>query len=184
MQKYYKIITEKSWFKKIYDFKDVSDIPYGTMVEAQEPFSNDPQYTIGKRKHWYIKQPVIHFCDNAFDTMLWQPVLVGTLVPKKYQIYEIKPITPIVKEKCADEYGIYQCGAKKVEILGKMNDIDMYDLAVAEFHKDRSTKIDSYLNLNLPDIVEDWENHEMSENVNPYLSEFLPSSDLYFCRER
>ena len=165
MQTYYKIITENAWFRRIYKMDDSLTVPFGTQVVASEPFVDDESYTTGRNGRWYIDKPVIHFCDNAFDTMLWHRVLTGTIRPKKHQIYQIKPLTPIIKERCSDDLGFYQCGANKIEFLGKVDVNDMFDLAVADFRENHNEKMKAYPNFQMTKIISDWLHHQQSKYI-------------------
>jgi len=164
-QTYYKIITENAWFKRIYKLGDDLYIPFGTRVVASEPFANDDCYKNGKNGHWYINKPVIHFCDNAFDTMLWHQILTGTIHPKKHLIYQIKPLTPVIKERCSDNLGFYQCGANMIEFLCNIDVNEMFDLAVSDFRKNHNERIKAYPNFQMTKIISDWLHHKWSKYI-------------------
>ena len=165
MQTCYKIITENAWFQRIYKTDDTLTVPFGTRVVASEPFVDDESYETTKNGHWYINQPVIHFCDNAFDTMLWHSVLIGTIYQKKHQIYIVKPLTPIIKERCQDDMGFYQCGANTIKFLGKVDVNNMFDLAVADFRENHKKKTEEYPNLQMTKILSDWLKHRQSKYI-------------------
>lgn len=162
MAHYYKIITEYSYFRTVYS-GDVAHIPAGTRVKAR-CVSFDT--IAGKRnKNLNIKLPVLHFCDSAFDTMLWHDgfFYMGDIV--KAQIYEIKPLTPVFKERCSDELNIYQCGANAIEFTNKVSATDMYRRALKEFRENQQVKLDMYPNFQIDKIIADWMNNEVSKYV-------------------
>lgn len=162
MQKCYKILTENSYFRKIYDTDNLARIPFGTKVIASAPFQED--YTGKINGHWYIDKPVIHFCDNAFDTMLWHGVLCGAPANRSW-IYEIKPLTAVFKEKCKDDIGLYQCGANIIEFHSLIPLDTMFDRAIEEFHQDHHAKIDMYPFLKISKIISAWVHHNQSKYI-------------------
>ena len=170
MQKHYKIITRYSYFSKIYPVDDSLYIPFGTKVIASSPFINDYESKGIINGHYYIEseQPVIHFCDNAFDTMLWHSALsnlISTTLLMTSAIYEIKPLAKVIKQRCNDNIKLYQCGANKIEFLSQVSIDTMYERALAEFHQNHQAKIDMYPNLQMSKIIAAMVNHNRSKYV-------------------
>lgn len=167
MQTYYKIITQRSYFRKIYETDDSLHVPYGAKVIASPYFIQDYAQKGIKDGHFYIQSdiPMIHFCDNAFDTMLWYSALTHKIELVQPIIYKIKPLTSVIKQRCADDAQLYQCGANAVEFLSPVSTDDMYELALSEFHKNHSAKIDMYPNLKMSKIIAAWVHHEQSKYV-------------------
>jgi hypothetical protein len=170
MQKHYKIITRYSYFSKIYTVDDSLYIPFGTKVIASSPFVDDYETRGIENGHYYIEaeEPVIHFCDNAFDTMLWHNTL-SNLISKtllmESAIYEIKPLTKVIKQRCNDDVQLYQCGANMIEFLARVPADTMYERALSEFHQNHHAKIDMYPNLQMSKIISAWVNHNRSKYV-------------------
>lgn len=162
MTHYYKIITEYSYFRTVYS-GDVAHIPAGTRVNANSVHCNIAGEDPCKKLN--IQRPVLHFCDSAFDAMLWHDgfFYMGDIV--KAQIYEIKPLTPVFKERCLDELNIYQCGANAIEFTNKVSATDMYRRALKEFRENQQAKLDMYPNFQINKIIADWMNNEVSKYV-------------------
>lgn len=161
MTKYYKIVTEKSYFKRICGIDDISAIPNGTKFTASAPVENDKV-----KKNLYINKPVFHFCDNAFDIMLWHNIFERLYQSSDAKqtpvIYEIIPLSEVVKEKCSDKLELYQCGATKIEIKTKMSLNRMFDRAVKEFKNNKAQKEELYPNLPLSKIIDAWKRHQQA----------------------
>lgn len=170
MQKYYKIITRYSYFSKIYTVDEDLYIPFGTKVIASSPFVDDYKTKGIENGHYYIEseKPMIHFCDNAFDTVLWYNVL-SNLISKTMLMtaafYEIKPLSEVIKQRCTDNVQLYQCGANMIEFLSRVPTDTLYERALGEFHQNHQAKIDMYPNLDIPKIIAAMVHHEKSKAV-------------------
>jgi len=123
---YYKIITQRSFFTELYENVDVFNIPCGTVFNAPKTSKHRPE-----DPKCLINESVFHFADGVFDTMLWHTRLIHHVLP--CQIYAIQPIGEVIKQRCLDDLGLYQCGAQKIEFLEKQNVDKMYDMAVKEY---------------------------------------------------
>lgn len=170
MQTYYKIITRYSYFSKIYPVDDSLYIPCGTKVIASSPFVDDYKAKGIENGHYYIEseKPMIHFCDNAFDTVLWYSALsniISATMLMTAAFYEIKPLTEIIKQRCNDDVKLYQCGANMIEFLSQVPMDTLYERALAEFHKNHQAKIDMYPNLDVSKIIAAMVHHEKSKAV-------------------
>lgn len=151
---YYKVISKPSRFERDYYIKDISNIHYGTEFTA-----GIPNIT---KEYKGIKKSVLHFAEGAFDTMLWQNILIWGF-NKNHTIYEIHPLDYIFKERCMDGMGFYQCGAHKIQILSPVGLDEMYERALAEFHQNRKAHIEKYSNLDISKIIAAWVQHKQSE---------------------
>lgn len=140
---YYKILTPKSFFTNSYDKLDIFNIPYGTTFVAPK----HPRYNPDCPK-CLIGESCFHFAQGAFDTMLWYTILYHHLL-KETQIYRVQPLSRVVKQRCQDSEGIYQCGAHQIQFLDKQDINKMYDMAVQEYYTD-SGKYDNFrINISL-----------------------------------
>lgn len=144
---YYKVITELSWFSNLYSDTDVFNIPYGTVFKAPKTSNSRPD-----DPKCLINESVFHFASGIFDTMLWHTRLIHHVLP--CQIYAIRPLSNIIKQRCEDDLGLYQCGAQQIEFLEKQNVDKMYDMAVKEY-KNNPNK---YRNFEIS--VDCWKKHE------------------------
>ena len=147
---YYKIITEYSFFTSLYGKDtDVFNIPNCTIFTAPPNPTHKPE-----SPKCMIQKSCFHFADGAFDTMLWHTRLCNPFYTKKYQIYKIEPIGNIIKSRCIDDLGIYQCGAQQIKIIGKQDTDELYDSALQEYYKFHN----KYTNFNInPDY---WGKHQ------------------------
>ena len=156
MQKYYKIIDETLPFLTAYDIPKADEVPLFKTFSAIDPGTNDGFYI-------HAQEPVLHFCDNAFDTMLWHSACI--VKPEEAFIYEIKPIGNITKQKCTDDTGLYQCGSPKIQFITKVDIDTMFQRALLEFEANREAKIRMYPNLRMPKIIHFWLRHQQSKYV-------------------
>ena len=147
---YYKIVTERSWFTKLYEDIDVFNIPYGTVLNAPESCKHKPD-----NPKCLIKESVFHFAEGVYDTMLWHARLIHHVLP--CQIYAVQPLTDVIKQRCADDLGLYQCGAQQIKILERQNIEDMYDMAVKEY----DINPNKYQNFKIS--VDWWKKHETTD---------------------
>lgn len=147
MQVYYKIVTDDSLFKSAYQIADISAIQPGTRFQARHPRTDG----------FYIQHrlPMIHFCDSPFDSMIWYNILTDGAA-KRTCIYEITPITAIVKQKCYDSKGVYQCGANVIEFGNQIPLQTLVKLATQEFKDNWFKKITMYPKVHVLKSVLKW----------------------------
>ncbi len=158
-QKYYKIVAKHTMFypvARIQGIHDIATIPLGSICYAYKPFKpNDVtiQYS----------QPVLHFCDNAFDVMLWASKM-DSFAPTKF-IYEITPLTDVIKQRCPDITNLYQCGAYKIRFENSISEQNMFDKAIFEYENAKIAKETLYPNLDLVYIIQSWKQHKYPEHL-------------------
>ncbi len=156
--KYYKIVHPASPFcyitSRCYSAKN---IPYGSIFYAQNTDADG----------YYIKsdKPVLHFCDNAFDTMLWHSIFPIPGPEYEPYFYEITPLDDIIKERCLDEYSFFQCGAYKIEFLHQIPKSEMFARALAEFNANRPEKIKMYPNIKIANAVAAWKQQQQIKRL-------------------
>lgn len=145
---YYKIVTTQSFFTDLYDDTiDVFNIPNGKVFTAPDQSKykpDDPKCLLGNS--------CFHFAQGAFDTMLWHTKLIHHILPAR--IYQIQPLTEVIKQRCQDSTGIYQCAAHQIKILKKQNINEMYEQAIQEYYENT----DRYKNFKIN--VDWWKNHQ------------------------
>ena len=93
--------------------------------------------------------PVIHFTDNAFDAMLW----LSIFRTHNFAIYEITPLTPVIKQKCTDVYELDQCGATTIRIEHIVSTDTMFRRALSEYGKKRKQIQITYPHLAYTKII-------------------------------
>lgn len=156
MTKYYKIIfLPDSMFARQYGLSEEYDIMPGQRFTAH-----------GKKYEWCCKtdkkgfvedkvsictaDPVIHFCDNAIDALLWADLLNRTNADEKYgYFYEVQPLGHIYKQQCNDNDGYFQCGAHRIEILRRVSNKEMLRLGAQEIDENASGIIQRYPHKNM-----------------------------------
>ena len=132
---YYKVVTSVGLFARLYNIQDISKIPEGTEFTAK---------FFPGRLTLPLEPPVLLFSNCASDAMFWYSILNNIrwdlVVPEKWQdtcIYEIKPMTRITKNRCCDEYGLFEYGAGVIK-FGKNVPIDqMYKAALQEYNREK-----------------------------------------------
>lgn len=148
-QKYFKIVGEDFPFARYvqtrYNIDCTQTIPCGTQVSAKQSFYGDLciHSEIG---------PVFHFCDNAFDVMLWHSLFET----QNTTVYEIKPLGKVVKQRCNDSAGLYQCGAQDIEIIKPVSQKQLFKMALSEYRKKRKTKKQLYPHIDFKPILFAW----------------------------
>lgn len=168
MSTYYKVVSQSTYLKRIYDADDVFNIPTGTKITASAPFL---EFYDKDRKNgrFYIDRPVVHFCDNAFDTMLWYNIFYKISIAKHHDtmpvVYKIIPISDVIKERCHDNHQFYQCGAHIIEFKEKVALDTMFKLALVEFLDNPEEKTSMYPKLDMNDILEMWAKHEQPTRI-------------------
>ena len=158
MRRYYKIVSNNSCFSNVYNIADVSAIPNGTQFVGKNLGGQRQDTSVS------LTGAVLHFSDNAFDTMLWYDMLVDGLSPKA-QIYEVKPLAPMVKKRVNGGIGVFQCGANTIEFVKPINVSHMFKSAIAEFRKNPKAKIQMYPDLNMSKLIASWAKNERSKLV-------------------
>ena len=147
-KKYYKIIGDDFPFMGLighyHETYHPDMIPYGTIATATNSIAGS--LCIDTEK------PVIHFSDNAFDTMLWLSIFRTS----NSAIYEITPLTPVIKQQCKDSNAIYQCGAESIRIEKIVSMKQMYSMALCEYCKQRKEKQKMYPHLKFKHIIWSW----------------------------
>ena len=150
MNRYYKIITDDSLFSNIYNMNKT--IPWGTHV-------CDPYISLDTGWYWFVAPYHIHFAQGAFDTMLWYNELRG-FFNKWFQIYEVLPLTKVIKARCRDEKRIFQCGAQEIMFLNQVRIDDIYEDALREYYANPDKKIHMYPNLPMNQVIDACKNHK------------------------
>jgi hypothetical protein len=143
MNKYYKVVNCACPFAIKYNIKRLDAISNGEVFVAKPA-----QYSSGRFLDTQAAR-VLNFSDCAFDAMLWYDVLNSIrwdlVLPEYWEqtyIYEITPLSPIIKERCCDEYGLFQCGATTIRFGDKVPLEQMISNALDEYNH---TKLKKYL---------------------------------------
>jgi hypothetical protein len=150
MKKYYKIVSTIDLFTETYGISDVKSIPEGSRFVAHKMYDygyDAASYAIDADK------PMLHFCYGAFDTMLWWPLFnkmpyVYALSAKAPTIqscvYEIVPITPVIKSRAQNEDEFYRCGANTIEFKKQIPIEQIAQLAIQEYERGKLRKYLTY----------------------------------------
>ena len=146
MAKYYKIITDNSHFAGEYDIANVANIPFGAKFTAKKPFDTSVCIT--------SDVPVIHFSETAFETLMWYEIL--TKPTDKIAIYEIIPLSRVVKQKCSDFHGLTQCGAQIIQIGKQISMETLVHRIKEEFKRRKLKKKNPFPEFRTANIIYDW----------------------------
>lgn len=142
---YYKIVQEDSLFTNTQNYD-------GDIYSIQESrrFTAQPSYNLACYKSMcpqIIREsgtPMIFFAEGAFNTMLWWPIfsktsyceaLVGYIC--KSCIYEIVPVTPVIKDRSINNHNICRCCANKIEFKKQIPIDQIAKLAIDEYHSQK-----------------------------------------------
>ena len=159
---YYKIIVPHYFFANLYRNQyDINNIPTGTIFTAPKQsnfipnnsclFLDRQNNTISpameldayaaieffdlptqKSSNLITNESHFHFAEDPLDTILWYTI-IGY---RGSQIYSIKPLSSVTKIRCRDDYGLYQCGANKIQFLEKQDKKQLYEMALQELNHD------------------------------------------------
>lgn len=134
--RYFKLIPMNcSRFVETYNIGDVDDIwPGRRFVSRGQPYDWCAYYDESGRRfprvsiHSMI--PVIHFCDDVIDLLMWYLVSFKSSLPyNEVRFFEVKPLSKVYKQQCNDKAGLWQCGAHTIEIVQEMDFGDILRLA-------------------------------------------------------
>ncbi len=141
---FYKIVGGYSLFTKTQDINDINSIQEGTC------FTAEPSYDLASYKSMcpqIIREsgtPMIFFAEGAFNTMLWWPIfsktsrdeaLAGYI--RKSCIYEIVPVTPVIKDRSINSHNICRCCANKIKFKNQVPVDQIAQLAIDEYHREK-----------------------------------------------
>ena len=146
----YKILWDASQFGFEFNIDDIYNIEPQTFTAQNTDHPKHNNVCI------LSEYPVIHFCDNAFDTMLWYNHIV---YPMPAIIYQIQPCDSrgfYLKQKSNDPMHLSQCGAQSVRFIKQIPLKTVLDKAIKEFDADMMGKIRDNINVNMPAVLRAW----------------------------
>lgn len=142
MNRFYKVIFigdmhSDSLFALTFGIHGLTDLKPGRKFMATH------KYTSVDIEKYAIPSPVplIHFCDNAVDTLLWRQIFGHV----RY-VFEIQPIGPITYDICKDHNRLQQCGAPGIELKQLVTENGLINLAKAEMAVNPDRIINQYEN--------------------------------------
>lgn len=159
-KRFFKLIpVQHSRFATTYNIRDVDDIypgrrfvSRGKLYDWCAIFDNSGYRQRGLSIHYAV--PLIHFCDNAIDLLMWYYVSMKQSLPySEVYFFEIKPLAPVHKERCIDKDGLYQCGAHTIEIVKQLSFGDILRIADQEIDKKRDKIIKRYPEQNMFKLI-------------------------------
>ena len=149
MTMFYKVIyignmESHSFFCDTFGVRGLADLTRGRMfhADASRVQSQMPEYVIQS------PVPLIHFCDNALDTLLWCK-LFGHV---RY-VFKIKPIGDVQRAVCNDNIGLYQCGAPGIELKRRISEEKLIKLARREVSRDIDAAVARYAAPSLQNYI-------------------------------
>ncbi len=135
MVTYYKVVNSGGMFQKTYNISDIKSIPEGSQFVASDSYG-------------FVKTslsdntPLLYFTDCAFDMMLWYPIfsktpyleaLAGNI--RESCIYEIIPLSQIVKGRSPSDHNFFRCGANKIEFKKQIPIEQVAKIAIQEYNQ-------------------------------------------------
>lgn len=94
--------------------------------------------------------PLIHFCDNAIDMLMWYWVGMDDYPSfSEVYFYEIVPSLPYYKERCNDKNQFFQCGARAIQVIRQLSTGDVMRIAAREIESDMDEIIHRYPDQNM-----------------------------------
>lgn len=156
MTTYYKVVNNVGLFKRRYDIQDIKSIPEGSVFIALEP---DVKTNFVASDG----EPMLYFARGAFDTMLWYPIfnntsyyeaLAGNI--RESCIYEIIPLTPVIKDRSPADHNYFRCGANKIEFKKQISVNQIAKLALEEYEHNKLIKHFMYGRKFVQAQVEQW----------------------------
>lgn len=158
--RFFKMITvHNSHFAQTYNILDIDEIyPGQRFVSRGRLFDWCKQYSkSGIPQPGITLQteiPMIHFTDNAIDLLMWYYVGMGDITPwHEMYFFEIKPLSPIHKERCNDKNKLYQCGAWHIEIEQPLTMGDILRIADQEIQDNIDEIINRYPDKNMLKLI-------------------------------
>mgnify|MGYP003307134257 CR=1 FL=1 len=98
--------------------------------------------------------PLIHFCDNAIDLLMWYKIgLHDENWFREIYFYEITPSLPYYKERCKDKNRLFQCGARGIKIIRHLTMDDVLRIAKKEINNNIEEIINRYPDQNMMKLI-------------------------------
>lgn len=157
--------NKKRFFKLIIGRPSFFGVKYG-IDGPEDIYPNQVFVAKGKHREWCVwedkcgefypkvclwnKNPLIHFCDNMVDMLMWYWVGLAEITPyREVYFYEVVPCAPYYKERCIDDNNLFQCGAKRIRIKKQLSTGDVMRIALSEINKNPDEIINRYPDLNM-----------------------------------
>ncbi len=157
---FFKMITiQGSHFAKVYNISEIDDIyPGRRFVSRGKPFEWCQNYSdSGIPTPGITLQnpvPMIHFCDNAIDLLMWYRIGMKSISPwQEVYFFEILPLSPVHKQTCNDKNKLYQCGAWHIEIIRQITIGEIFRIASQEIKDNIDEIINRYPDQNMMKII-------------------------------
>lgn len=153
------IFLQGSHFAKTYNISEIDDIyPGQRFVSRGKEFEWCQKYSkSGKPSPGITLQtviPMLHFCDNAVDLLMWYLVGMKSMSPwQEIYFFEIEPLSPVHKQRCNDKNQFFQCGAQNIEIKKQLTMGDILRIADQEITENIDEIINRYPNQNMMKII-------------------------------
>ena len=152
------IITQGSRFADAYNIMHVEDILPDQVFRAQgKPFEwcvrFDASGQVCPGVPVFSQEPVIHFCDNAIDLLMWYYKGWDGPVYNETYFFEVEPIGAIYKNQCNDKNHFWQCGANKIKIVRQVSFGELLRVASDEIKQNLDEIINRYPEHNMLKLI-------------------------------
>lgn len=159
-KRFFKLVPMQcSRFAKTYNIQDVDDIypgrrfvSRGQLYDWCAIFDDSGYRQRGLGVHSAV--PLIHFCDNTIDLLMWYYVSIKPCLPySEVYFFEIKPLSPVHKQRCIDTDRLYQCGSHTIEIVKQLSFGDVLRIANQEIENECEQIIKRYPEQNMFKLI-------------------------------
>ena len=156
---YKMILMQSSFFVRAYGIAEPEELCPGRVFRAHgRPMEwclgTDNNGDTVPRVCMFNRQPLIHFCDNMIDMLMWYWVGMDDCPSyREVYFYEVIPSVPYYKKQCTDDNALYQCGARAIRIKRQLSTGDVMRIALKEINKNPDEIINRYPNHNMLKIM-------------------------------
>ena len=153
------IAVQNSHFASMYNISEIEELYHGRRFVSRgkrfewcQKYSKSGRASAGLTLQTDI--PMIHFCDNAIDLLMWYYKGMSPVSPyQEIYFFEIKPLSPVHKQRCNDKNKLYQCGAWHIEIVQPLTMGDILRAADLEIQQNMEEIINRYPDQNMLKLI-------------------------------
>ena len=150
------IFLQGSHFAKTYNISEIDNIypgqrfvSHGKAIEWCQKYSKSGTPSPGITLQTAI--PMIHFCDNAVDILMWYWEVFDFGLDVHF--VEIKPVGTVYKNRANDETALWQCGVNKFEFVRHTTIKEVAQDACREIDAKCSEIIARYPQYNMQQVI-------------------------------
>lgn len=159
-KRFFKLIAvQNSHFAETFGISEIEEINPGRRFIAKgKPYEWCQWYSKSGNAYPRVSlqspMPLIHFSDNAIDLLMWYYKGMGVTSPyQEVYFFEIKPLSPVYKQRCNDKNELYQCGAQHIEVVQPLTMGDILRVADQEIQNNIDEIINRYPDQNMLKLI-------------------------------